>query len=59
MSTIRTNNIEKRKKIIQCERCGTEFKNLRNLRSHFDRKNICKPLMKDISILVLKEKYKM
>jgi len=58
MSTIRTNNIEKRKKIIQCERCGTEFKNLRNLRSHFDRKNICKPLMKEISILVLKEKYK-
>jgi hypothetical protein len=58
MSTIRTNNIEKRKKIIQCERCGTEFKNLRNLRSHFDRKNICKPLMKDISIIVLKEKYK-
>ncbi len=58
MSTIRINNIEKRKKIIQCERCGAEFKNLRNLRSHFDRKNICKPLMKDISIIVLKEKYK-
>jgi len=58
MSTIRVNIIEKRTKIIQCERCGTEFKNLRNLRSHFDRKNICKPLMKEISILVLKEKYK-
>ena len=28
MSTIRVNNIEKRTKIIQCERCGTEFKNL-------------------------------
>ena len=58
MSTIRTKNIEKRKKIIQCERCGTEFKNLRNLRSHFDRKNICKPLLKDISIIELIEKYK-
>ena len=34
MSTIRTNNIEKRKKIIQCERCGTEFKNLRNFHNY-------------------------
>jgi len=58
MSTIRVNIIEKRTKIIQCERCGTEFKNLRNLRSHFDRKNTCKPLLKDISIEELKEKYK-
>jgi len=58
MSTIRVNNIEKRTKIIQCERCGTEFKNLRNLRCHFDRKNTCKPLLKDISIEELKEKYK-
>lgn len=58
MSTIRVNNIEKRTKIVQCERCGTEFKNLRNLRCHFDRKNTCKPLLKDISIEELKEKYK-
>lgn len=58
MSTIRVNNIEKRTKIIQCERCGTEFKNLRNLRCHFDRKNTCKPLLKDIPIEELKEKYK-
>ncbi len=58
MSTIRVNNIEKRTKIVQCERCGTEFKNLRNLRCHFDRKNTCKPLLKDIPIEELKEKYK-
>ena len=58
MSTIRVNIIEKRTKIIQCERCGTEFKNLRNLRCHFDRKNTCKPLLKDIPIEELKEKYK-
>ena len=50
--------IQKHTKIIQCDRCGTEFKNLRNLRNHFNRKNTCKPLLKDIPIEELKEKYK-
>ena len=58
MEKKRINIIQKHKKIIQCDRCGTEFKNLRNLRNHFNRKNTCKPLLKDIPIEELKEKYK-
>ena len=58
MSKIHPIIIEKRIIIKQCDRCGTEFKNLRNLRNHFDRKNTCKPLLKEISIEELKEKYK-
>lgn len=52
------NLVKKRTKIIQCERCGVIFKNLRNLRNHFDRKHICKAILKDISIEELKEKNK-
>ena len=58
MEKKRINIIQKHKKIIQCDRCGTEFKNLRNLRNHFNRKNTCKLLLKDIPIEELKEKYK-
>ena len=58
MEEKRINIIQKHTKIIQCDRCGTEFKNLRNLRNHFNRKNTCKPLLKDIPIEELKEKYK-
>jgi hypothetical protein len=58
MDEIRENIIQKRINIIQCDRCGTEFKNLRNLRCHFDKKYTCKPLLKDIPIEELKEKYK-
>lgn len=31
------NIIQNPLKIIQCDRCGTEFKNLRNLRNHFNK----------------------
>ena len=58
MEEKRINIIQKHTKIIQCDRCGTEFKNLRNLRNHFNRKNTCKPLLKDIPLEELKEKYK-
>ena len=58
MEEKRINIIQKHTKIIQCDRCGTEFKNLRNLRNHFNRKNTCKPLLKNIPIEELKEKYK-
>jgi hypothetical protein len=44
--------------IIQCERCGINFKRLTHLRRHFNRKYICKPLIKEIPIEELKEKYK-
>ena len=44
--------------IIQCDRCGTNFSRLTHLRRHFSRKNICKPVLKDISIEELIEKYK-
>ena len=54
MDEIRENIIQKRINIIQCDRCGTEFKNLRNLRCHFDKKYTCKPLLKDIPIEELK-----
>lgn len=49
---------QKHIKVIQCERCGNNFTTNTNLRKHFNRKNICKPILKDISILELKEKYK-
>ena len=58
MDKIRENIIQKRINIIQCDRCGTEFKNLRNLRCHLDKKYTCKPLLEDISIEELIEKYK-
>ena len=37
---------------------SVNFKRLTHLRRHFNRKNICKPLIKDIPIEELKEKYK-
>ena len=46
------------KKVIQCERCGNNFKTICNLRKHFKRKNTCEPILNDISIEKLKEKYK-
>ena len=45
-------------KVIECERCGNKFKTISNLRKHFNRKNICEPILKDIPIIELKEKYK-
>ena len=44
--------------IIQCERCSNTFSNMTNLRRHFHNKKICKPILNDISIEELKEKYK-
>ena len=46
------------KKVIRCERCGNNFKTICNLRKHFKRKNTCEPILNDISIEKLKEKYK-
>jgi hypothetical protein len=45
-------------KVIQCERCSKEFTRLTHLRRHFHNKKICKPILNDISIEELKEKYK-
>ena len=50
--------IQEYKKVIQCERCGNNFKTICNLRKHFKRKNTCEPILNDISIEKLKEKYK-
>ena len=52
------NIIQKPLKIIQCDRCGKEFTRLTSLRTHFSNKRVCKPLLKDISLEELKEKYK-
>ena len=52
------NIIQKPLKIIQCDRCGKEFTRLTSLRTHFNNKRVCKPLLKDIPIEELKEKYK-
>ena len=52
------NIIQNPLKIIQCDRCGKEFTRLTSLRTHFNNKRVCKPLLKDIPIEELKEKYK-
>ena len=44
--------------IIQCDRCSKTFSNMTNLRRHFYNKKLCKPILNDISIEELKEKYK-
>lgn len=45
-------------KVIQCDRCSNTFCNITNLRRHFNNKKLCKPILKNISIEELKEKYK-
>ena len=45
-------------KVIQCDRCGKKFTRLTSLRTHFNNKKLCEPLIKDIPIEELKEKYK-
>lgn len=52
------NIIQINKKIIQCDRCGYNFTTIANLRKHLNKKNTCKPLLKDIPVAELKEKYK-
>ena len=44
--------------IIQCDRCSNTFSNMTNLRRHFHKKKVCKPVLKDIPIEQLIEKYK-
>ena len=58
MVQIEQNIIQNEQNIIQCDRCSNTFSNMTNLRRHFNRKNICKPLIKEIPIEELKEKYK-
>ena len=50
--------IQNNKKIIQCDRCGNNFTTIANLRKHFNKKKTCEPLLKNITIKELKEKYK-
>lgn len=45
-------------KVIQCDRCGKEFTRFTHLRRHFHNKKICKPILKEIPIEQLIEKYK-
>ena len=52
------NIIQNDQNIIHCDRCGKFFTRLTSLRTHFNNKKTCKPLLKDISIEELKEKYK-
>ena len=46
------------KKIIQCDRCGGTFCKLDNLRRHLKKKKTCEPILKDIPVAELIEKYK-
>ena len=46
------------KKIIQCDRCGYNFTTIANLRKHLNKKNTCEPILKDIALAELKDKYK-
>ena len=50
--------IQINKNIIQCDRCGYNFTTIANLRKHLNKKNTCEPILKDISIEELKDKYK-
>jgi hypothetical protein len=43
--------------VIQCERCGKEFKKMDNLRRHLNRVYICQPILNDISIESLRIKH--
>tara|TARA_Y100000389_G_C17376920_1_gene472182 strand:+ start:217 stop:1179 length:963 start_codon:yes stop_codon:yes gene_type:complete len=52
------NIIKQKNKKIQCDRCGKNFTTLANRRRHFNIKKTCKPLLKNILIEDLREKYK-
>jgi hypothetical protein len=58
MTQNETKIIQNETKIIQCDRCSKTFYKLDNLRRHFRNKKTCKPLLKDIPIDQLIEKYK-
>ena len=40
--------------MFNCERCGYCSLYKSNLKSHLNRKNICKPIVKDIDIKAMK-----
>jgi hypothetical protein len=42
----------------KCNRCGYETKHKANFITHLNRKNICSPLLEDISIENIKKYYK-
>jgi hypothetical protein len=58
MNIIEQKVCQNEQKVIQCDRCSNIFANMTNLRRHFNNKNVCKAILKDISIEELKEKYK-
>ena len=45
-------------KVIHCDRCGKDFTRFTHLRRHFHNKRVCKPVLKNIPIEELIEKYK-
>jgi hypothetical protein len=49
---------QKQHNIIQCDRCGINFTRLTSLRTHLKKKKTCEPILKDIPVLVLINKYK-
>lgn len=49
---------QKQHNIIQCDRCGVNFTRLTSLRTHLKKKNTCEPILKDIPVLELINKYK-
>ena len=49
---------QKQHNIIQCDRCGINFTRLTSLRTHLKKKKTCEPILKDIPVLELINKYK-
>ncbi len=45
--------------IYKCYRCGYVGKQKNHLKNHLNRKNICKPILEDISIEEVKYIYKL
>ena len=43
--------------MFSCKRCGYSSKIKGNILNHFKRKNQCKPILKDVSIDILKEEF--
>ena len=49
---------QKQHNIIQCDRCGINFTRLTSLRTHLKKKKTCEPILKDIPVIELINKYK-
>jgi len=49
---------QKQHNIIQCDRCGINFTRLTSLRTHLKKKKTCEPILKDIPVMELINKYK-